>query len=182
MAAFICHNYLEVSFCNWLMINIHHLIFFSFLSTVVLLVFLTFLLLNRHLEKSLFKSLDWITSSMQNIQWPWTAQTAVFLLTQWQARLWSACITLMKIHKISHWVTIRYNSLIVLVQLVQTLWLVGLAARISRILKSLFWLQFWLQFRGKRTFWNCSFFKSSFGLYETSFLTNIVFVIQICHE
>ena len=68
MAAFICHNYLEVSFCNWLMINIHHLIFFSFLSTVVLLVFLTFLLLNRHLEKSLFKSLDWITSSMQNIQ------------------------------------------------------------------------------------------------------------------
>ena len=41
---------------------------FLFFSTVVLLVFLTFLLLNRRLEKSLFKSLDWITSSMQNIQ------------------------------------------------------------------------------------------------------------------
>ena len=138
MAAFICHNFLTVSFCNRLMINVHHLYFSLFFPTVVLLVFLTFLLLNRHPEKSLFKSLDWITSSMQNIQWPWTAQTAVFLLTQWQARLWSACITLMKIHKIYLWVTIRYNSFIVLAQLVRALWLVGLAGRISRILKRAF--------------------------------------------
>ena len=150
----VCHYFLQINrlIGNRLTINIHHLYFSLFFPTVVLLVFLTFLLLNRHLEKSLFKSLDWITSSMQNIQWPWTAQTAVFLLTQWQARLWSACITLMKIHKIYHWVTIRYNSFIVLAQLVRALWLVGLAARISRILKSLFWLQFWLQFRDKRTF------------------------------
>ena len=150
----VCRYFLQINrlIGNRLTINIHHLYFSLFFPTVVLLVFLTFLLLNRHLEKSLFKSLDWITSSMQNIQWPWTAQTAVFLLIQWQARLWSACITLMKIHKIYHWVTIRYNSFIVLAQLVRALWLVGLAARISRILKSLFWLQFWLQFRDKRTF------------------------------
>ena len=150
----VCRYFLQINRLtgNRLTINIHHLYFSLFFPTVVLLVFLTFLLLNRHPEKSLFKSLDWITSSMQNIQWPWTAQTAVFLLTQWQARLWSACITLMKIHKIYLWVTIRYNSFIVLAQLVRALWLVGLAARISRILKSLFWLQFWLQFRDKRTF------------------------------
>ena len=150
----VCRYFLQINRLtgNRLTINIHHLYFSLFFPTVVLLVFLTFLLLNRHPENSLFKSLDWITSSMQNIQWPWTAQTAVFLLTQWQARLWSACITLMKIHKIYHWVTIRYNSFIVLAQLVRALWLVGLAARISRILKSLFWLQFWLQFRDKRTF------------------------------
>ena len=66
----LCHNFLTVSFCNRLMINIHHHLCFSFFfPTEVLLVFLTFLLLNRHLEKSLFKSLDWITSSMQSTQW-----------------------------------------------------------------------------------------------------------------